>query len=573
MFPVKKRKVLYKIFPAAYTFATPHRLGSRFLLDKSIYLYSPPHNPGGEHAQPTTMRLLITGANSLLARAFIAAQPVSTSIRAIDTNFDTPTERVTFTTDDLRDPAVAAAAVADVDAIIHLAPLYTRLDTAQETLDYATRGTYQLTLAAAKAEVSQLILGSTLDLFAPLWRRYRVDESWRPRPQPPLNQLCPYLAELAAREVARVTGTPTLCLRLGEVVDGATASTQPFDPRWLHVDDGVQALERTLTAEHAGWFVLHIAAKGERAVVPVAAAAEKLDYAPQHSFQDRWPPQPTFSTLAQPDPIPPRDIKRVVIFGAGGPLGSAVASELAGDYALRLTDVQPIDVLANVEPQSPGAPLPASLGEPHEWRVVDVRDGQQVRDACEGMDAIINCSVVRYGDENVFRVNTVGAYNVMEAAVGHGIWRVVHTGPFMLGDRGAVGYDWDEQIVDDVPPRPGIGWIYFPSKHLGQAICQIFAQHYGLSVPALAFCEFYNPDVPRTHRLNPLSISWQDSARAIRAALEVDSLPHPFEYFHIGTDLPHDVFSNEKAKRLLNWQPQDCFEELYTRDTSQSQAR
>ena len=207
----------------------------------------------------------------------------------------------------------------------------------------------------------------------------------------------------------------------------------------------------------------------------------------------------------------------MVIFGAGGPLGSAVTSELAGDYTLRLTDVQPFDALAKAEPQSPGAPLPVALGEPHAWRVVDVRNGQQVLDACDGMDAIINCSVVRYGDENAFRVNTVGAYNVMRAAVAHGIRRVVHTGPFMLGDRGAFGYDWDEQIVDDVPPRPGIGWIYFPSKHLGQAICRIFAEHHGLSVPALTFCEFYNPDVPRSRRLHPLAISWQDAARAIRA--------------------------------------------------------
>ncbi len=515
------------------------------------------------------MRLLITGANSPLARAFIAAQPISTSMHVIDTNFDTPIERATSTTDDLRDPAVATDAVADADAILHLAPLYTRLGTEQETLDYATRGTYQLVLAAADAKVSRVILGSTLDLFATLWSRYRVDESWRPRPLPPLEQLCPYLAELATREVVRVTGTPTLCLRLGAVIDDEQAATQPFDPRWLHVDDAVQALQKALDVKHEGWSVLHVAAKGERAAVPVAAAADKLDYAPQHDFRERWPAQPAFSTPSRPDPIPPRDIKRVVIFGAGGPLGSAVASELAKEYTLRLTDVQPIDALVNAEPQSPGAPLPAALGEPHEWRVVDVRDGQQVRDACEGMDAIINCSVVRYGDENVFRVNTVGAYNVMEAAVAQKIHRVVHTGPFMLGDRGAFGYDWDERIVDDVPPRPGIGWIYFPSKRLGQAICRIFAGHYGLSVPALAFCEFYNPDVPRSRRLHPLSISWQDSARAIRAALEIDSLPHSFEYFHIGTELPHDVFSNEKAKRLLGWQPRDNFARLYTRDTSQ----
>lgn len=41
-------------------------------------------------------------------------------------------------------------------------------------------------------------------------------------------------------------------------------------------------------------------------------------------------------------------------------------------------------------------------------------------------------------------------------------------------------------------------------------------------------------------------------------------LPTLFEYLHIGADLPHGVFRNDKAKRLLGRQPRDTLEAHYT---------
>jgi len=183
--------------------------------------------------------------------------------------------------------------------------------------------------------------------------------------------------------------------------------------------------------------------------------------------------------------------------------------------------------------------------------------------ACAGMDAIINCTVLRNDPADAFLVNTLGAYNVMRAAVAHGIQRVVHTGPFMLGAHDRTGYDWDHDIVDDVPPRPGRDWVYFMSKYFGQEICRIFAEAHGLVVPALTFCQFVEPSTPCGPYIHPLTISWGDAARAIRCALETPALPSPFEYFHIGADLPHGVFRNDKAKRLLRWQPHDTLEMHY----------
>ena len=42
--------------------------------------------------------------------------------------------------------------------------------------------------------------------------------------------------------------------------------------------------------------------------------------------------------------------------------------------------------------------------------------------------------------------------------------------------------------------------------------------------------------------------------------------PSGNEVLHIQADLPHGKFTNEKAKRLLNWQPRDGLEAFWQRD-------
>jgi nucleoside-diphosphate-sugar epimerase len=512
--------------------------------------------------------LTITGANSFLGLALATALQARSPIRAVDMHFDAPIAEATCLSGDLRDAEFAKQAAEGANAIIHLAPLYTRFADDHDSLDHATRGTYVLADAAARANIARFILGSSLRLYPPaLTSRYRVDESWRPRPETDADSLCAWLGEICARETVRITGTPSVCLRLGDVVDDAAAASKPFNPYWLHVEDAIAAIQRALDIELPGWGVMHIGAAGERAAVSSERARhEPLLYAPRHDFAHAMTSD---LSLAAPMPeaaIPPRPIKRVVMFGAGGPLAAATTDVIASAYELRLTDVKPLDeLLAALKPQSPGAPLPIAPQPPNEWHVVDVCDAAQVMAACEGMDAIINCTVIRNDLAGAFRVNMLGAWNVMRAAVAHGIHRVVHTGPFMLGDRGRFGYDWDYDVVDDVPPRPGTSWLYFMSKLCGQAIVRAFAEQHGLTAPALTFCAFRNPDVHGDPPLHPLTVSWRDAGRAIHCALETPALPTPFEYFHIGADLPHDVYRNDKAKRLLGWQPQDAFEEYYMR--------
>lgn len=509
--------------------------------------------------------LLITGANSLLAHHAIEALRHTRRIRAVDIQLDRALpEGVEARAGDLRDLAFTQAVCDGVADVIHLAPLYTRLGSDEASLDHATRGTFQLMDAAAKSGARRVVLGSALTLFADAPAQFRVDEGWRPRPTPRLDDLCAWLAELGVREMTRSTRLSAVCLRLGQVVDDAATADQPFDPMWVHADDAAAAIQAALEHSTDGWFIVHVPSADPRARFQFTRTPEEFAFAPRRGFAGHAESRAN-APPARPSPISSRPaIRKVALLGAGGPLAAATARELAPDYILRLADIKPVEeILATGQPQSPGAPMPEAPRPPHAWRVMDVRDPAQVIAACEGVDAIINCTVLRNDPTDAFLVNTIGAYNVMRAAVAHGIRRVVHTGPFMLGAHDRTGYDWDHDIVDDVPPRPGKEWVYLMSKYFGQEICRIFAEHYGLVVPTLTFCQFVEPTTLYGPRIHPLTISWGDAARAIRCALEVAELPASFEYFHIGADLPHGVFRNDKAKRLLGWQPRDTLEAHY----------
>ncbi len=498
------------------------------------------------------MTILVTGALSTLGRALASALP---DVRAIDSGDG-----------DLRDPAFVESCIEGVTAVVHLAPLVTRLESHLDSFDLNTRGSHLLADRAAKAGCTRFVLASSLDLFRPQDAvKYRVDEAWRPRPTTDPDQLCVWLGEVCVRETVRTNGLSTVCLRMGDIVDDAAiAAAQQPDARWLHVEDAVRAIQRALEIEHRGWRVLHISAGANALVVPARARLEPFSFTAQ-KILPQAPLRDTATVFEQVAPAT-KPFKNIVVLGAGGPLGTAITAELSRHYTLRLVDVKPVEeLLETLKPQSPGAPLPVPPSAPHEWRAVDVRDPKQVLDACAGMDAIINVTVIRHDVAGCFHVNMNGAHNVMSAALAHKIHRVVHTGPYQVVAKGSTGYEWDYELNEEMPPRPGVEWLYLLSKLCGQEIVKIFARQHGFSVPALNFASFYNHELVHGEYISGLSVSWADSARAIRCALETPSLPTPFELFHIGTDLPHDNFSNAKAKRLLGWNPQHLLEEFYKR--------
>jgi hypothetical protein len=143
---------------------------------------------------------------------------------------------------------------------------------------------------------------------------------------------------------------------------------------------------------------------------------------------------------------------------------------------------------------------------------------------------------------------------------------VISTGPHFTF-QGSTYENFDYEIGPDVPPHPGVV-LYAHSKGIGQEICRVFSEHSDLHVLMLLFYIFRDHAGVDSKFNHPHLVTWRDAALAVRCAVEVDldTMPSRCEVFSVFADLPHRRFSNAKAKRLLNWQPQDDLREHWTMD-------
>lgn len=238
---------------------------------------------------------------------------------------------------------------------------------------------------------------------------------------------------------------------------------------------------------------------------------------------------------------------KVLLLGGNGFMGPHVVKAIENEHELRITDIMPID-------------------SKHETRVVDVSDLDQVLSAAEGMDAIINLSVLRQDRKLAFDVSTRGTYNALQAAIEHGIDRFINTGPhFTLSGPTYLNFDFD--ISPDIPPHSGTG-LYPITKSLGQRLCKIFSENHEISIQTYLFVTFKDhDDASEGTDLNPFTVSWRECGEVFRLGLRVDleSFPSKCESFYILPDLPHGQFSNVKTKRILGFRPRDNFEKIWTK--------
>ena len=238
---------------------------------------------------------------------------------------------------------------------------------------------------------------------------------------------------------------------------------------------------------------------------------------------------------------------KVLIFGANGYLGPHVVKALEPYHQLRITDIKP-----------------PSSKSPHEFRNVDIASLEQVRRAADGMDAVINLAVLRGDRKLAFDVNTLGCYNMMLAAVEHGIRRVINTGPHLVVS--GLPYErFDFAITPDSPPQPGTH-LYGLSKSLGQEVCRVFTQHHDIYVQEYLFYSFRDmTNLPRGTDATPFSISWGDAGEAFRLGLDIDlaKLPSRCEIFFVFADMPHGKYANAKAEQILGLRCRDDLSPLW----------
>ena len=107
---------------------------------------------------------------------------------------------------------------------------------------------------------------------------------------------------------------------------------------------------------------------------------------------------------------------------------------------------------------------------------------------------------------------------------------------------------------------------------MGQEICRVFTENHDLYVLTLLFYNFRYPNEQDGlgEDFTPFSVTWGDAGEAVRLALAAptESLPSRCEPFFIFADLPHQKFTNEKAKRILGWHPTNNLEEFWRKRPS-----
>lgn len=225
------------------------------------------------------MNLLITSAAAPIARSLAETLRGEHALRLTDR---IPVAGVAdFALSPLGPDLSTNLLVRGLDAIVHVAePLPT--DSALQQIDYLTRCTYNLCLAAATEGVKRLIYLSTLDLMTAYDPNYIVTERWKPKPPTHAPTLAKHLGEFTCREFAREHKLAVVVLRLGKVVRAETVDGQPVDPLWVDERDVVQVVKLALTAELPRWAILHIGADSPQARFSVAAAKRMLNYAPHY---------------------------------------------------------------------------------------------------------------------------------------------------------------------------------------------------------------------------------------------------------------------------------------------------
>ncbi|MEW6753518.1 MAG: NAD-dependent epimerase/dehydratase family protein [Candidatus Latescibacterota bacterium] len=235
-------------------------------------------------------------------------------------------------------------------------------------------------------------------------------------------------------------------------------------------------------------------------------------------------------------------MKRVLVLGASGNVGPYVTPGLEPHYELQLADIKP---------HPSGRPILS----------VDVRSYDQVLQACRGMDAILSFTVLRDDPVQSFRVNTLGTYHLMRAALECGIRKVVNT----AAQSARYWYDHDFD-VDDVPEWPGPGY-YMLTKYLGMEISRAYARVHGIQTVFFLFNGLGPaPSGPVVAEEYPcFTVVWEDLQDACRLALDIESVPGGFQCLNMLSYLGMGKYGVDKARRLLGFQPRQDWEEAYRR--------
>ncbi|MBL8833264.1 MAG: NAD(P)-dependent oxidoreductase [Rhodospirillales bacterium] len=232
---------------------------------------------------------------------------------------------------------------------------------------------------------------------------------------------------------------------------------------------------------------------------------------------------------------------RILLTGALGHLGTAVARELAGaGHALTC-----VDRLA------PAGDPPGTFARD------DLSDVGRLAGLMKGMDAVVHCAAIATlhaaPEETVFSTNVTTTANMLLAAERSGIGRFVYA-----SSQSALGFAYAPRVVppdrlpvDETHPcRPVEG--YGLSKRVGEQLCEMVSARSAMATVALRFPVIWSHERFKAHTRKRLDdpvqaaksqwayVDLRDAATGCRLAAEI-RLAHLHRVINIGTDRPFEL--------------------------------
>jgi uronate dehydrogenase len=224
--------------------------------------------------------------------------------------------------------------------------------------------------------------------------------------------------------------------------------------------------------------------------------------------------------------------RTVLVTGAAGDVGTHLRRELAGRYALRVSDLRPVKKFDRAE----------------RYMRADVSKFDDALRITKGVDAVVHLG--GYSVEGpwpaILSANIEGCYNVFEAARRNGVGRIVFP-----SSNHAVGFYRRDQLIHHlVTPRPDSR--YGVSKVFGEALGSLYADKYGMQVLCIRIGNV-NP-APIDKRRLSIWLSPRDLAQLVTIGIE-----HPairFEIVYGVSGNTRSWYDNSNARRL-GYAPQD----------------
>jgi NAD+ dependent glucose-6-phosphate dehydrogenase len=236
----------------------------------------------------------------------------------------------------------------------------------------------------------------------------------------------------------------------------------------------------------------------------------------------------------------------VLLTGASGRVGQAILDGIGDDYDWRLLDREP----------------PTEESE-HEFVVADVTDRDAVRDAMDGVGAVVHLA----GDprpeapwDSVLRNNIDGTQNVLDAAVDAGVEMVAfassnHAVAHFETERKPDLYreDDDFRLTGEELPRPGN--LYGVSKASGEVLGRYYHDEHDLSFVAVRIGNLTENHPPIDYeRGQAMWLSHRDCAHLFDRCLRAD---YGYEIVYGISDNDRKYYSLERAREVLGYDPQD----------------